>query len=103
VRDTGLQLVGSRLKREQSFARGATVTVMVCCAVRPSPVAEITTLAEPAAAPSAALSFSNAELVFALEARVNRLADHDAETPLGKPLTEKFTFPENDPPVMAMN
>jgi hypothetical protein len=50
-----------------------------------------------------ALSFSDAELVFALDAGVNRLADHAAVTPLGKPLTEKFTLPENDPPVMAVN
>ena len=43
--------MGSRLKREQPFTRVATVTVMVCFAVRPSPAAETSTLVEPEAAP----------------------------------------------------
>lgn len=79
------------------------MTAIVCCAVRPSPVAETTTLVDPEAAPRAAVSFIDAEFVFALDAGVNRLAGHAAVTPLGKPLTEKLTFPVNDPPVMAVN
>jgi hypothetical protein len=76
---------------------------MVFSAVRPSPVAETTTLVEPKAAPGAAVSFSDTVLVLALDAGVSGFADHVAVTPLGRPFTEKLTFPANDPPVMAMN
>jgi len=79
------------------------VIVMVCSAVSPSPVAETTTLAEPEAALGAAVSSSDALFVLALEAGASGFADHAAVTPLGKPLTEKLTFPANDPPVMAVN
>ena len=95
--------MGSRLNREQLFTLVATVIVMVRCAVRPSPVAEITTLVGPEAASGAAVNLSDALFVFALEAGVSGFADQAAVTPPGKPLTEKLTLPANDPPVMAVN
>ena len=49
------------------------------------------------------MSFSDALVVLALDAGVNGLADHAAVTPPGRPLTEKLTFPANDPPVTAVN
>jgi hypothetical protein len=49
------------------------------------------------------VSLSDALFVFALNAGVSEFADHAAVTPLGRPLTEKLTFPANDPPVTAVN
>ena len=95
--------MGSRLKLAQPFTRADTVTVMVCSAVRPSPVAETTTLVESEAVPRVAVSLSDALFVFVLNAGVSGFVDHAAVTPLGRPLTEKLTFPANDPPVTAVN
>jgi len=49
------------------------------------------------------VSFSDTVFVLALDAGVSGFADHAAVTPPGKPLTEKLTFPVNDPPVTAEN
>lgn len=49
------------------------------------------------------MSLSDTLFVLALEAGVSGFVDHAAVTPLGKPLTEKLTYPANDPPVMAAN
>jgi hypothetical protein len=49
------------------------------------------------------VSFSDALVVLALDAGVSGFADHAAVTPPGRPLTEKLTFPANDPPVTAVN
>jgi hypothetical protein len=95
--------VGSRLNRAQLFARAATVTVIVCVAVSPSPVAVTTIFEEPVAAPCAAVSLSDTWFVFTLEDGPSELVDQVATTPLGKPLTLKLTLPVNDPPVTAVN
>ena len=103
MRGSDLQFVGSRLKRAQLFARVPTVSAMLFFAVIPSPVAEISMLLAPKAAPCVAVSLKETIFVLVLDTGVRGFADHAAVTPLGRPLTEKLTFPANDPPVTTLS